>query len=73
MSKLIKEFVNEKGNQISMSVSCNEDEVVITAEGPDSQVENTFTYEEARVLRYLVIQLEQELLRGITTQSVSVQ
>ena len=52
------EFRNELGNQILISVENDSQGVTVIAQGPTSQVEHTWTPEEAKVLRMLLELLE---------------
>jgi len=49
-----QEFVNEQGNQIEMSVTYDDRGVTVTASGPKSSVEHTWTPLEAKVLHFLL-------------------
>lgn len=47
-------FINELDNEISMSVIRNQNEVTVTASGPTSLVEHTWTLMEATALRNML-------------------
>lgn len=54
MIKLSREFVNELGNTVTISVTYTETTVTISATGPDSEVEHVWTRSEAAVIRALL-------------------
>lgn len=49
-----QQFVNELGNQIEIAVTYDERGVTVTASGPNSLVEHTWTPMEAKVLHFLL-------------------
>lgn len=58
MISLVKDFVNEFENEISIEIIRDEKGVTIYAKGPNSEVEHTYTPMEAIVLRELLELLE---------------
>lgn len=51
---MISRFINELGNNISISVRDKGDHIRIYMKGPDSETENIITRKEVRVLKKLL-------------------
>jgi len=54
VSHFKRQFVNENGNQIEIAVTYDDRGVTVTASGPNSSVEHTWTPLEAKVLHFLL-------------------
>ena len=54
MFSVIREFKNEKGNLIQMTVTATSTGVTVNAYGPQSTVEHTWTHKEAGVMLELL-------------------
>lgn len=58
MRKIKVEFENELSNEIVMGVVVDGRGVTVTATGPTSEVEHTWTRQEAQMLRYLLEEVD---------------
>lgn len=61
---IIREFVNERGNQIRMEATLAPGSVTVRATSPSSTCEHTWTVEEARALYNLLASALWETFHG---------